>query len=109
MKPVILYVTCENEDQARHLGTHLLEKRLVACINILPAIQSLYWWNDAIQNDTETAFFAKTTEDNTSAAIALIKALHNYDCPCIVSLPIENGNPDFLKWIVEETAKKPAF
>ncbi|WP_417820722.1 divalent-cation tolerance protein CutA [Terasakiella sp.] len=105
MKSMVLYVTCSNKQEARSIGQILLKERLVACVNILPAIQSLYWWNDDIQEDSETAFFAKTTDKNIDAAIALIKASHSYDCPCIVTLPIEKGNPDFLNWIKEQTTK----
>ncbi|WP_419796885.1 MAG: divalent-cation tolerance protein CutA [Terasakiella sp.] len=105
MRSMFLYVTCSNEQEARSIGHKLLKERLVACINILPTIQSLYWWNDEIQDDSETAFFAKTTVENADAAIALIKDSHSYDCPCIVALPIENGNTDFLQWIKQQTTK----
>jgi len=105
MKSMVLYVTCSNEQEARSIGQKLLQERLVACINILPTIQSLYWWNDQIQDDSETAFFAKTTDENVDAAITLIKDSHSYDCPCIVTLPIEKGNLDFLQWIKEQTTK----
>lgn len=103
MKPITLYITASSELEARSIGHSLLKDRLVACVNILPSIQSLYWWNEEIQDDTETAFFAKTTEDKVERVIDRIKELHSYDVPCIVSLPIETGNPDFLKWVVEET------
>ncbi|SCA55162.1 Divalent-cation tolerance protein CutA [Candidatus Terasakiella magnetica] len=103
MKAVTLYITCSDETEARAIGKQLLTERLVACINILPAIQSLYWWNDEIQDDSETAFFAKTTEDKVDQIIKRIGELHSYDCPCVVALPIEKGNPAFLDWIVEQT------
>lgn len=105
MQPTTIYVTCATEDEARTIAHSLLKDRLVACVNILPVIQSLYWWNDAMQDDRETAFFAKTTEENMDKVIERVKKLHSYDCPCIVSLPIKKGNPDFLKWIVDTVEK----
>ncbi|WP_135077731.1 divalent-cation tolerance protein CutA [Terasakiella sp. SH-1] len=106
MKAVTLYVTCSDQSEARAIAQQLIKERLVACVNILPAIQSLYWWNDAVQDDSETAFFAKTTPTHVDRAIERIGELHSYDCPCVVSLPIEKGNPDYLKWIAEQTLKK---
>lgn len=105
MESVVLYITCENDAQAREIGQILVKERLVACVNILPAIQSLYWWNDEVQDDTETAFFAKTTKANVEKVIARVGELHSYECPCVISLPIEKGNPDYLKWIIEQTQK----
>jgi periplasmic divalent cation tolerance protein len=103
MKPVILYMTASSELEARSIGHSLLKERLVACINIIPSIQSLYWWNDEIQDDTETAFYAKTTDDKVEKIITRVGELHSYDTPCVVSMPLENGHPDFLKWVVAET------
>lgn len=105
MKTVVLYVTCDNQDEAKSIGRVLVSERLVACINILPPIQSLYWWNDEIQEETEIAFLAKTTAENVERISERVKELHSYDCPCIISMPIENGNPDYLKWIEKETQK----
>lgn len=100
---VVLYITCKNKDEAKSIGLSLLKKRLIACVNILPEIQSLYWWNDEIQDDTETAFLAKTTNHNVEKVVQHVKENHSYDCPCVISLPIEKGNPDYLKWIKKET------
>jgi periplasmic divalent cation tolerance protein len=103
MKAVTLYITASSELEARAIGHSLLKERLVACVNIFPRIQSLYWWNDEIQDDSETAFFAKTTEDKVEKAVKRVCELHSYDVPCVVTLPIEKGNPDFLNWIGQET------
>lgn len=106
MQTHLVYVTCSNGDEARTIAKDLIQSRLVACVNILPEIQSLYWWNDAVQEDRETAFFAKTTEENVDGVVKRVKEIHSYDCPAIITFPIEKGNPDFLKWIAEECQKK---
>ena len=105
MQTQLLYVTCKDTEEANTIGRTLVQERLVACVNILPAIQSLYWWNDEVQNDCEVAFFAKTTQQKAQQVIERICQLHSYECPCVVTLPIEKGNPDFLNWVTEQTKK----
>ncbi|MBD3317368.1 MAG: divalent cation tolerance protein CutA [Chitinivibrionales bacterium] len=70
---------------------------------IKDTIHSLYWWNGAVQEDDETAFFAKTGADMVDRTIERIREHHSYECPCVIALPIENGNPEFLKWITDNT------
>ena len=103
MKAVFVYVTVSNADEAEKIGRGLLEDKLVACVNIIDGVRSLYWWKGELQSDAEAVLVAKTREDLTARVIDRAKALHSYDVPCVVTLPILDGNPDFLKWIEEET------
>jgi len=98
-----LYVTAANAEQARTIGEALVAERLVACVNILAPMASIYWWQGQIQRDTEAVLIAKTRAELVEAVIARVKALHSYTVPCVVSLAIEAGNPAFLEWIGEET------
>jgi periplasmic divalent cation tolerance protein len=79
-----------------------VESRLAACVNILDNMQSIYRWEQEIQQDTEVVLIAKTTGNLISQLIEKVIALHSYDCPCIVSLPISDGYPPFLDWIQAE-------
>ena len=81
----------------------MVEEHLAACANVIPGIRSFYWWEGALQDDREWAIVLKTTAERVAALVARIKALHGYSCPCVVALPIAEGNPDFLAWIEEET------
>ncbi len=99
-----LYVTAANADQAKAIGEALVQERLVACANILAPIASIYWWKGEVQRDSEAVLIAKTRAELVERVIARVKALHSYAVPCVVSLPIEAGNPDFLGWIETETA-----
>lgn len=99
-----LYVTAANADEAKTIGEALVRERLVACANILAPIASIYWWQGKIQHDSEAVLVAKTRADLVERVIARVKALHSYTVPCVVSLAIEQGNPDFLHWIAAETA-----
>lgn len=99
-----VYVTCSDHPEAERIASVAIEKRLAACANIFQAHQSLYWWNDAVQNDSEVAMMLKTSKARYKELEALIKDNHSYDVPCIIALPVHAGNPEFLEWIEQSTA-----
>jgi len=103
MKPYFVYITTKDKAEAAKIGQALVESRLAACVNIINQIDSIYWWEGKVQQDQETSLIAKTTSEKIQALIDKVKSLHSYSCPCIVALPIEHGNPAFLKWIGQET------
>ena len=103
MSAVILYVTARYHEEAVEIGRVLVEARLAACANILPSILSIYWWEGGVQQDQEVALILKTRQDLVHAAVLKIKDVHSYDCPCVISIPIEGGNIDYLEWIMKET------
>lgn len=101
----LVYVTSPTVTEAKKIGRILVEKRLAACVNILNTVESLFWWEGEIQDAREVVFIAKTTERHVPQLIDTVKENHSYECPCIVILGIEAGNPDFLKWIANETSR----
>lgn len=105
MACVLLYVTAGDADSAAEIGRALVEERLVACANVIPQVRSFYRWEGTIHDESEAVLIAKTEETRAEAATARIKALHAYDLPCVVVLPIAGGNHDFLRWIEKETGK----
>ena len=105
MAAIFIYMTAGNKAEAQRIAKALVEHRLAACVNILENMQSIYRWEEEIQEDTEVVLIAKTTARLVSELIAKVKSLHSYDCPCIVSLPILDGNPPFLNWIHDEVKK----
>ena len=106
MSPMLIYMTAANRREAEKIGRALVEERLAACVNFLGPIRSLYWWEGEVQKGQEVAFIAKTSKTQVKRLIARVKALHSYECPCVVAVPIENGFPAFLKWIEAETRQK---
>ena len=98
-----VYMTCGSLDEARKIGEMLLEKNLAACVNILEGMHSLYRWNGAMQEDQETVLIAKTRHELVNGLTEAVQLIHSYDCPCIIELPIQQGNPEFLQWIISET------
>ena len=97
-----IYMTAGSKREAQKIGKALVESRLAACVNILDNMQSIYRWEEKIQQDSEVVLIAKTTDSLVSRLIDKVKSLHSYDCPCIVSLPILDGYPPFLDWIQDE-------
>jgi len=104
MPAVFVYCTTASPEQAERIGRALVEERLAACVNILPGMRSIYHWQGAIETATEAVLIAKTRADLAEALLARIEALHTYEVPCAVVLPIVGGLPEFLAWIDSETA-----
>ncbi len=102
----LVYITTKDHEEATRLGRSLLEAKLVACVNILSQMQSLYWWEGAIEAAAECVLIAKTRKELVEKVIAQVKAEHSYDCPCVVAWPISEGNPAFLEWNAENTGGK---
>ena len=99
---ILIYITCKDKKQAKNISRHLLEKRLVACTNIHP-IESMYWWENKIQEDNEVVIIAKTKEENYNKVKQEVKKLHSYDVPCILKINAE-CNKEYSDWINKETS-----
>lgn len=103
----LIYVTADGLDEARRIGTALIEERLAACVNLIEGMRSLYHWQGAVEEGREVIVLAKTRADLVDRLTARVVTLHSYDCPCVVSVPIDGGHPPFLAWIAEETRTTP--
>lgn len=99
----LIYITTDGTAEARMIGHALVAARLVACANILDPMTSVYWWEGVVQESQETVLIAKTTAAQVDALTEKVRELHSYDCPCIVAVPVDGGNPAFLDWIAAET------
>jgi periplasmic divalent cation tolerance protein len=103
MELSFVYITFSSMVEAEKIGSMLVENRLAACVNIFEKMTSIYRWEGKIHQESETVIIAKTRTELIDDLVARVKALHSYTVPCIVSLPITGGNPDFLNWIENET------
>ena len=101
--PCMAYVTCGSEDEARAIARAVLGERLAACANVIPGMRSLYSWQGEVREDVETVLILKTRRAKFSALAARVVALHSYDVPCVVEIPLGDGHPDYLGWIAAET------
>ncbi|MBR9970544.1 divalent-cation tolerance protein CutA [Magnetospirillum sulfuroxidans] len=98
----LIYLTAPDRATAEGLARTIVGERLAACANILGPITSVYWWDGKINEEGEIALLFKTMASNVPALTDRIRQMHPYECPCIVALPLEGGNPDFLAWIAAE-------
>lgn len=101
---IMIYMTASSKEEAETISKALVEARLVACANILPAHTSFYHWEGKIEHSDEVAVIFKSRPELFEKIETKIKALHSYDVPCIVSWPIEQGHAPFLEWIEAETS-----
>jgi periplasmic divalent cation tolerance protein len=102
--PIMVMVTAPDRDVARMIAASLVEKRMAACVNILPGLESMYRWEGKIQNDQEIQLIIKTHLGQLeSNIIPLIQELHPYDLPEIVATQIIGGSKSYLEWIIEES------
>ncbi|MGM9991467.1 MAG: divalent-cation tolerance protein CutA [Candidatus Bruticola sp.] len=95
----VVLVTVSSAYEAKSIALRVLESRLAACVNLVPKISSIYWWEGKIEECCETLMLMKTREDKLKSLIATIKQLHSYDIPEIVSLPLGASSEDYLRWI----------
>ncbi|HEY0477468.1 MAG TPA: divalent-cation tolerance protein CutA, partial [Kofleriaceae bacterium] len=89
---------------AARIARTLVDERLAACVNLLPAIRSIYRWQDAISDDAEVLAIIKTTASGYAALAARIAELHPYQVPEILALPLADGHPPYLAWLAGQVA-----
>lgn len=106
MRYLLAYITVKDKEEGERLAGQLLQKRLVACVNISSEVESHYRWQGKLEKSTERVLLAKTTVEKQDAICAWVQKNHSYECPCIIFLPIEAGSEAFLNWIDSETKEK---
>lgn len=100
---LFVYMTAASAAEAERIAHDLVESRLAAGVNIFSPIRSVYRWKGEIRREGEIALIAQTDEDRFEALAERVRRLHSYETPCIVALPVERGNADFLAWITAST------
>src|SRR5262245_51002902 len=95
----LVFVTAPNLDTARHLARAALEARLIACANLMPKIESHYWWQGKIEAAPEVLMVLKTTKALLAKLEKCILSNHPYDTPEIIALPMAAGTKGYLEWI----------
>ncbi|OFV92740.1 MAG: cation tolerance protein CutA [Acidobacteria bacterium RIFCSPLOWO2_12_FULL_54_10] len=101
---VVVLVTCKNSREGKRIARHLLEKRLIACANLLPQIYSLYRWKGKIADEKECLMLMKSTRELFQPLSIEIEKLHSYSVPEIIALPVIDGAANYLHWIAESVS-----
>ncbi len=102
-KAIIVYSTFPNVASAESVGGGLVERKLAACVNILPGMTSIYRWEGKVERDSEVVMIIKTRKSLADAVIVGVKAEHPYTNPALLVVPIEGGAEAYLSWLIEET------
>ena len=100
----VVLSTCGSPEEAERVARALVETGAAACVNIVPAIRSIYRWKGAVEDASEVLLIIKTRVERIAEVEATIRRTHSYEVPEIVVLPVESGLPAYLRWIIEETA-----
>jgi periplasmic divalent cation tolerance protein len=106
-RAVLVYTTWPSIVEAEKAGRAIVERRLAACVNILPEMISHYWWQGKIERGEEAVMIVKTRASLAEQVSAAVKELHSYETPAIMTLPVESVDPDYHKWIVAEARGLP--
>ena len=93
------YIIASNKKEAERIAKKLLNKKLIACANVISNVNSYFVWKNKVQNSKEIIICGKTTSKNQTKIIKAVKSIYSYAVPCIIFFDIKNGNKDFLKWI----------
>ena len=102
-RAVLVYTTYPSVVEAEQAGRLIVERRLAACVNILPGMISHYWWQGALERGEEAVMIFKTRASLAEKVRMAVRASHSYTTPSILVLPIEGGDADYLGWICAET------
>lgn len=100
---LLVICTFPNAEEARQIGTKLIELQVAACVNLVPQIESIYRWEGETKTDSEVLALIKTTANNFPSVEAHIQELHPYDTPEVIAVPIDRGASSYLTWISEVT------
>jgi len=101
---IVILVTASAEEEAHRIAELLLEQRKAACINIIPKVDSLFWWQGTLDSARESLLIIKTAASLLPEIVNLIKEAHSYEVPEVIALPIIGGNEDYLKWVEGEVS-----
>ena len=96
-------VTAADADWLAGFTRTLVEERLAACGHVIPAIRSVYRWEGSVHDEAEARVGLHTRRSLVPALVARTRELHPYAIPCVIAMPLKDGNPDYLHWIVEAT------
>jgi periplasmic divalent cation tolerance protein len=96
---IVVLITAGSEEEAHKIAESLVKRKKAACVNIVPRVDSLFWWEDRLDSVQESLLLVKTKASLFSEIVELVKRTHSYEVPEIIALPIIAGSEDYLKWL----------
>lgn len=107
MDEIVVWVTTGSETEATNIAKTLVEQQLVACVNVLPGVRSIFQWKGKVVEEHEWLLVAKTVSEMFDQVAISVKSMHSYDVPEVISFPIQHGLPEYLSWL-RDVIKQPA-
>ena len=101
---ILVLITCATLDEAKRIGRELVERRLAACVNVIPHVRSLFSWEGSLSEEEEVLLVVKTRRPRFKELALRVKTLHSYRVPEIIALPILEGSSSYLRWIDDVTS-----
>ena len=101
---IVILITSDSIEEADHIAKLLLEKKKVACVNIVRGIDSYFWWEGKPDSARENLLIAKTKASLLPEIVEVVRKVHTYDVPEVIALPIIGGNHDYLEWLEQSVA-----
>lgn len=101
---LVVFVATSGEEEAKKIGEALVQARHAACVSILPAMHSMYWWEGKVAKENEALLIAKTTVSQYEALEQMVKQLHSYKVPEVLAVQANRGLPQYIEWVMKETS-----
>ncbi len=95
----IIYVTTSGLKESKKIAKTLLKEKMVACANIIPEMESIYWWEGDLEEDVESILLLKTRSELVDKVIDMVKEIHSYQTPCALEIQITKGSQEYLDWL----------
>ncbi|MBI4180656.1 MAG: divalent-cation tolerance protein CutA [Chloroflexi bacterium] len=102
---MVVLITTATEAEAHRIAEQLLNQRKAACVNIVPRVDSQFWWQGKLDSAQESLLIVKTAASLLPELIEMVKKEHSYQLPEIIALPIVGGNEDYLRWLDSEVGQ----
>jgi periplasmic divalent cation tolerance protein len=99
---IVVFCACGGEEEAHRIAEALIDRRLAACVTILPKVQSVYRWKGAIEHSEEFLLIIKSSSDHFESLREEIARLHSYEVPEVLALPVVDGAASYLEWMIRE-------
>jgi periplasmic divalent cation tolerance protein len=106
---IVVFSTCASTEEAQRLAHALVEKRLAACVSLVPGVRSVYRWKDVIEEEEEVLLVIKTSRRLLEDLQSEIERLHSYEVPEVIAMQVVGGSERYLAWLDRELAHKPSL